>query len=65
MLATYRNLNTGKTTNTKNENHKHKEHTKNQPILPEVGQFVVDPKSGKKYSRGRLMGKVGDVFFLC
>ncbi|XP_057299857.1 serine/threonine-protein kinase PLK1-like isoform X2 [Hydractinia symbiolongicarpus] len=59
MLATYRNLNTGKTTNTKNENHKHKEHTKNQPILPEVGQFVVDPKSGKKYLRGRLMGKGG------
>lgn len=39
--------------------HKHKEHSnKNQPILPEVGQYVIDQKNGKKYLRGRLMGKV-------
>jgi len=36
----------------------HKEHSKNQPILPEVGQYVYDSKTGKKYMRGKLMGKV-------
>ena len=70
MLSNYRNINSAKAapiiTNTKNENaissssnkHHHKEHSKNQPILPEVGQYVYDSKTGKKYLRGKLMGKV-------
>lgn len=45
------------TTKTSN-NHHNKEHSKNQPILPEVGQYVYDNKTGKKYARGKLMGKV-------
>ncbi|XP_066915213.1 serine/threonine-protein kinase PLK1-like isoform X4 [Clytia hemisphaerica] len=71
MLSNYRNINSAKAapiiTSNKNENaisastnkHHHKEHSKNQPILPEVGQYVYDSKTGKKYLRGKLMGKGG------
>ena len=74
MLSNYRNINTAKaapiiTMTNKNGGENgissakhHKEHSKNQPILPEVGQYVYDSKAGKKYMRGKLMGKVS--FFL-
>lgn len=60
MLASYRtSTNIAKTPNViKSDNIKLKEHGKGQPILPDVGQYVVDSKSGTKYLRGRLMGKV-------
>ena len=71
MLASYRTANTvggsvkstiiGKPVDTHN---KHKEHSKNVPILPEVGQYVIDAKAGRKYLRGRIMGKVRILFFL-
>lgn len=75
MIAAYRSNNSniaGKASSTgtakqqdqqsgqQDKQHKHKEHTKNQPILPEVGQYVIDQKNGKKYLRGRLMGKVSN-----
>lgn len=44
---------------TKPHHNNNKEHGKNQPILPEVGQYVYDTKTGKKYMRGKLMGKGG------
>ena len=44
--------------------HNNKEHGKNQPILPEVGQYVYDTKTGKKYMRGKLMGKVRPLYLL-
>ena len=49
---------------TKSHHHhnNNKEHGKNQPILPEVGQYVYDSKTGKKYMRGKLMGKVRPLF---
>lgn len=33
-------------------------HSKSQPILPELPQVVVDQKTGKRYFRGRMLGKV-------
>jgi len=66
MIASYRSMSNTKTatlpiSNTikSEQQNKHKEHSKNQPILPEVGQYVIDSKTGKKYLRGRLMGKGG------
>ena len=72
MLSNYRNVSAAKTApiliGKNNENpqastkahhqNNNKEHPKNQPILPEVGQYVYDTKTGKKYVRGKLMGKV-------
>ena len=58
-IATAPPATTTTTTSTKtSNNHHNKEHSKNQPILPEVGQYVYDNKTGKKYARGKLMGKV-------
>ncbi len=37
---------------------KHAGHSKAQPILPELPQVVVDPKTGKRFFRGRMLGKV-------
>jgi len=48
-------------TSTKSENVKKQDHDrqKGQPILPEVGQVILDQRANKKYSRGRLLGKGG------
>ncbi|XP_047123369.1 serine/threonine-protein kinase PLK1 isoform X3 [Hydra vulgaris] len=58
MLASYRTMSTAKVATVKSDS-KNKDHGKSQPILPEVSQLVIDPKSGKKYIRGKLMGKGG------
>eukprot|EP00795_Rhopilema_esculentum_P004744 gene4744-21045_t len=45
---------------TKHEDkNEHGAHTKSQPILPELPQVVVDQKTGKRYFRGRILGKGG------
>lgn len=40
------------------ERNEHGGHIKSQPILPELPQVVVDQKTGKRYFRGRMLGKV-------
>eukprot|EP00794_Sanderia_malayensis_P007991 gene7991-8849_t len=38
---------------------KHAAHSKTQPILPELPQVVIDPNTGKRFFRGRMLGKGG------
>ena len=40
------------------ERNEHGGPSKSQPILPELPQVVVDQKTGKRYFRGRMLGKV-------
>jgi len=41
------------------ERNEHGGPSKSQPILPELPQVVVDQKTGKRYFRGRMLGKGG------
>jgi serine/threonine protein kinase len=50
---------TDSNTNKAKEHNNNNNNNKGQPILPEVGQYVIDPNTGTKYLRGRLMGKGG------
>lgn len=62
MLASYRSTMTSTAKPAKTTEHKKEHHagtSKGQPILPEVAQVVVDTTNGKRYFRGRLLGKGG------